>query len=82
VISTPVNMGEVKLAKFHSFLYDIINKDLPNRLYNKCHHGAVTVQKLWLLKSKSMKNVKICLKNCSGVIYCSDSTSSKNKLLR
>lgn len=52
VISTPVLMGEVKLAKFQTFLHHIINKhkDLPNKLFNKCKHGVITVPKAWMLK--------------------------------
>jgi hypothetical protein len=52
VISTPALLGEVKLAKFQAFLYHIINKhkDLPNKIFNKCKHGAITLRKVWMLK--------------------------------
>lgn len=52
VMSTPVLMREVKLAKFQAFLYHIINKhkDFPNKLFDKCSHGIISVQKVWMLK--------------------------------
>jgi hypothetical protein len=52
IISTPPLLGEVKLAKFQSFIYHVIDKhkELPNKLFNACHHGIITVPKVWLTK--------------------------------
>lgn len=52
VTSTEPKLGEVILAKFKTFLYHIINhhKDLPNQLFNKCAHGVINTQKVWLTK--------------------------------
>jgi len=54
ITSTHSLLSEVKLAKFQSFLYHILNKhqDLPNRLFNACRHGEITVPKVWMTKSK------------------------------
>ncbi|KAK3749144.1 hypothetical protein QZH41_009825, partial [Actinostola sp. cb2023] len=53
ITSTQELLGEVKLAKFQSFLSHVINKhkNLPNRLFNECHHGEITTQKVWMHKS-------------------------------
>lgn len=53
IISTSEHLGELKLAKFKSFLYHVINKHkhFPTKIFNKCHHGVITTHKLWMLKS-------------------------------
>ncbi|KAK3722374.1 hypothetical protein QZH41_013690, partial [Actinostola sp. cb2023] len=52
ITSTHSLLSEVKLAKFQTFLYHILNKhqDLPNRLFNACRHGEITVPKVWMTK--------------------------------
>ena len=54
VTSTPIKMGEVIIAKFHSFLYHILNKhkDLPNPLFKECAHRENIRPKVWFTKSK------------------------------
>jgi len=53
-MTTPDCLKKVKLAKFQTFLSHVINKhkDLPNKIFNKCYHGAIETPKLWMLKSK------------------------------
>ncbi|KAK3731918.1 hypothetical protein QZH41_016960 [Actinostola sp. cb2023] len=52
VMSTHSLLGEVKVAKFHTFLSHILNvhTHLPNRLFNACAHGAITKPKVWMTK--------------------------------
>ncbi|KAK3727224.1 hypothetical protein QZH41_020361, partial [Actinostola sp. cb2023] len=52
VTSTTPKQGDVILAKFNAFLYHITNvhADIPNRLFNKCSHAALTTARLWLTK--------------------------------
>lgn len=52
VLSSSEYQGEVKLAKFQAFLSHVINKhkQLPNKIFDKCCHGVITIQKLWMLK--------------------------------
>ena len=59
VTSTSPKLGDVVLAKFKAFLYHIINqhKDLPNQLFNKCAHGLVTTQRVWLTKGICQFNI-------------------------
>ena len=54
VTSTAIKMGEVIIAKFHSFLYHILNKhkDLPNPLFKECAHRENIRPKVWFTKSK------------------------------
>lgn len=56
VTSTKELLGEVKLAKFQTFLYHVINKHkaLPNKLFNACHHGPIIQEKVWLTKGKKI----------------------------
>ncbi|KAK3732010.1 hypothetical protein QZH41_016888, partial [Actinostola sp. cb2023] len=52
VTSTQDLLGEVKVAKFHSFFSHILNKhsNLPNQLFNTCAHGIITSPKVWFTK--------------------------------
>jgi len=63
VTSTHALLGDVKLAKFQAFLYHVINKhkELPNRLFNACKHGEITVQKVWM--SKGIVQLFLLIKN-------------------
>lgn len=58
VMTTEAHLGAVKLAKFQTFLSHVINKhqNLPNKIFNKCAHGAITVPKVWLSKGKEIIN--------------------------
>jgi len=55
VTSTQAKLQQVILAKFRSFQYHILNQhtNIPERLFNKCAHGAVTTQRLWLTKGNN-----------------------------
>ena len=55
VTSTQAKLQQVILAKFRSFQYHILNQhtNIPERLFNKCAHGGVTTQRLWLTKGNS-----------------------------
>ncbi|XP_068754519.1 uncharacterized protein [Montipora capricornis] len=61
VTSTKAKLQSVILAKFKSFQYHILNQhtNIPERLFNKCAHGAVTTQRLWLTKSSEVYN-RLC----------------------
>ncbi|XP_065068881.1 uncharacterized protein LOC135694119 isoform X2 [Rhopilema esculentum] len=50
--TTPSGDGDIILAKFKSFLSNIVNKHegLPNHLFNKCAHGDDIKQRQWLKK--------------------------------
>lgn len=52
VTSTQEGLGELKLAKFQTLLYHVINKhkDLPNRLFNACAHGDNVTPRVWMHK--------------------------------
>ena len=52
VTSTRAKLQKVIIAKFKSFQYHILNQhtDIPERLFDKCAHGVVTTQRLWLIK--------------------------------
>ena len=52
VTSTKEHLGDVKLAKFHAFLFHVLNKhkNLPNRLFNACAHGNITNPRVWMTK--------------------------------
>ena len=71
VNSTEELQGEVKLAKFETLLSHVINKhqDLPNRLFNKCHHGPINKEKVWMTKGNKKRTctLTIILKK----YYCS-----------
>ncbi|XP_044178092.1 uncharacterized protein LOC122960162 [Acropora millepora] len=61
VTSTQAKLQQVILAKFRSFQYHILNQhtNIPERLFNKCAHGAVTTQRLWLTKGSDVY-IKLC----------------------
>ena len=52
VTSSEQHMGEVKYAKFETFLYHIVNEhnNLPNKIFNKCAHSPITEPRVWLTK--------------------------------
>lgn len=52
VISSSEHLGILKLAKFHSFLYHVLNKHkkFPTKVFDKCYHGATATKRMWMLK--------------------------------
>ena len=55
VTSTKPGLREVVMAKFHSFLYHVLNqhRNVPNKIYNKCCHGDILQPRVWFTKGTS-----------------------------
>lgn len=47
-----LHSGQLKLAKFQSFLSHVINKhkNLPSTMFKACAHGNITKPKVWMSK--------------------------------
>lgn len=47
-----LHSGQLKLAKFQSFLLHVINKhkNLPSTMFKACAHGNITKPKVWMSK--------------------------------
>lgn len=59
VTSTKEKLGELKLAKFQSFLSHVTNKhtEVPHKLYNACKHGVITKPKVWMTQGSNLSPI-------------------------